>query len=230
MCTRSNVVEQLADFIVAVVLAHPVRVAIDGVDAAGKTMLANELTPLIEARGRPAIRASADGFHNPRVIRYQRGADSPEGYYLDSFDYQAIRDRLLIPLGPDGNRKYLRAVFDYRADAPTHEPTRESHQDAILLFDGIFLLRPELNDCWDFRIFVNVDFAVSVERAVARDAQRNPEYSTDELRAQYARRYVPGQSIYLQTVRPLELADVVIDNNDLAQPRFTAHELTVTHD
>ena len=79
LTTRLQILEQLAGLIVAIGRPHPVRVAIDGVDAAGKTMLADELTPLIEARGRPAIRASADGFHNPRVIRYRRGADSPEG-------------------------------------------------------------------------------------------------------------------------------------------------------
>ena len=31
--------------------------------------------------------------------------------------------------------------------------------------------------------------------------------------------YVPGQEIYLRTVRPERLASVVIDNNDLAHPR-----------
>ena len=221
--TRSQVIEQLTDLIVAVERSHPVRVAIDGVDAAGKTTLADELTPLIEALGRPVIRASVDGFHNPRAIRYRRGADSPTGYYLDSFDHDAIRDELLIPLGPGGNRKYCRAMFDHWADVPTHEPKRESPQDAILLFDGIFLLRSELNECWDFRIFVDVDFTVSVERAVERDARRNPALPTDKLQAQYACRYVPGQSIYLQTVRPRELANIVIDNNDLANPGFVAH-------
>jgi len=91
-----------------------VRVAIDGVDAAGKTMLADELAVPIVERGRTVIRAAVDGFHNPRPARYRRGADSPEGYYRDSFDYAAILRDLLIPLGPEGNRQYRRGdvIFD----------------------------------------------------------------------------------------------------------------------
>jgi hypothetical protein len=30
--------------------------------------------------------------------------------------------------------------------------------DAVLVFDGVFLLRPQLNNAWDLRIFLEVDF------------------------------------------------------------------------
>ena len=109
---RMNALNHLAALIAAIKLPHPVRVAIDGIDAAGKTTLADELVAPIEARGRPVIRASIDGFHRPRPARYERGANSPEGYYHDSFDYAALRAALLEPLGPRGNRAYRRAVFD----------------------------------------------------------------------------------------------------------------------
>jgi hypothetical protein len=38
------------------------------------------------------------------------------------------------------------------------------------VFDGVFLLRPELNLYWDFRIFVNVSIEAAKERAVKRDS------------------------------------------------------------
>ncbi len=216
--TRQPVLDQLADHIVALTLPHPTRIAIDGVDAAGKTTLANELVEPIEARGRQVLRASIDGFHRPRTERYQRGADSPAGYYLDSFDHAAIRAELIEPLGPQGNRVYRRAVFDFRADAPLDAPVSHAVADAILLFDGVFLLRPELNDGWDYRIFVHADFDVAVARAVPRDQAHGG--AADALAARYWQRYVPGQRIYLQTVRPQELADVVVENNDPANPRL----------
>src|SRR5438270_14025869 len=96
--------DQLAQQIVSLHPPHPLRVAIDGIDAAGKTTLADELVSPIEAQGRPVIRASLDGFHRPRAERYQQGADSPQGYYEDSFDYAALRDALLLPLGPGCSR------------------------------------------------------------------------------------------------------------------------------
>jgi uridine kinase len=60
------------------------RVAVDGVDGVGKTTFADKLSSAIERIGRPVIRASVDGFHNPRELRYRRGRASPEGFYLDS--------------------------------------------------------------------------------------------------------------------------------------------------
>jgi hypothetical protein len=30
--------------------------------------------------------------------------------------------------------------------------------DAVPVFDGVFLLRPQLNDAWDLRIFLEEDF------------------------------------------------------------------------
>ena len=218
---RQQILVQIADLICVVNCPHPVRVAIDGVDASGKTFLAGELVPLIEELGRPVIRASVDGFHNHRDVRYQRGADSPEGYYCDSFDYAAILKEVLIPLGPEGNRHYCQAVFDYRVDAPTHNPSRQAAKDAILLFDGVFLLRPELINHWDYSIFVDVDFDISVPRAVARDvAQSKGQLDVESTRKKYNQRYVPGQMIYLQDAHPKSLANIIVENNDFKHPKI----------
>jgi uridine kinase len=66
MDQRELVLRQLAECILALHHSHPVRVAIDGVDAAGKTTIANALSPIIACSGRHVIRASIDGFHRPR--------------------------------------------------------------------------------------------------------------------------------------------------------------------
>jgi len=218
---RNELLENLTTLVCTVDRSHTVRVAIDGVDASGKTTLANELAPLIEKCGRLVIRASIDGFHNPREIRYQRGTDSPEGYYFDSFNYEILRRDLLIPLGPGGNRKYRRAAFNFRENAATPEAWDEAPANGILLFDGVFLLRPGLIHHWDFSIFLDVDFKVSVLRAVARDvAQREGQLTPETVVAKYNQRYVPGQRIYLAEAKPLEHATVIIQNNDLANPKL----------
>lgn len=223
--TRSVLLERLADLIVSVELPHPVRVAIDGVDAAGKTTLADELVIPIQQRDRPAIRASVDSFHRPKSERYRRGVDSPEGYYHDSYDYDSLVDELLVQLGPGGSLRYRPATFDYKEDLFIYESLRNAEPNAVLLFDGIFLLRPELNDFWDFRIFLDVEFEVSVERDIRRSVDE--EGSTSEgLLERQQKRYMPGQRIYLKSVRPKEIANVVVDNNDLKNPRILAVRLS----
>ena len=59
---RQALLEQLVGNINAIHLDHPVRVAIDGIDAAGKTVLANELAVSLRFFGRQVMRASVDGF------------------------------------------------------------------------------------------------------------------------------------------------------------------------
>ena len=60
------------------------RVGIDGVDGAGKTTFGDELARVLAAAGRPTIRASVDGFHNPKSIRYRLGRSCPRGYFISS--------------------------------------------------------------------------------------------------------------------------------------------------
>jgi uridine kinase len=218
---RRFVIEQLAEIIAGIKMDHPVRVAVDGVDAAGKTMLADELAASLKALGKIVIRASVDGFHHPRAVRYKRGPESPEGYYLDSFCNDTILDELLHPLGPGGTLYYRTRVYDIRAEKPVLEQPQMAPSDAVLLFDGVFLLRSELIDHWDFKIFVDVDFSTSVQRALNRDApQGTGEFVVDILRMRYYRRYVSGQQIYIQEVCPKQKADVVLDNNHLDFPKM----------
>jgi uridine kinase len=213
---RQQIIEELVQRILQVEPIHPVRVAIDGVDAAGKTMLAEELVDPIQKRGRPVIRASIDGFHNPAQRRHHRGVTSPEGYYHDSFNYQALIASLLAPLGPSGSRQYRTKVFDYRSDAELQEPLRLAENDAVLIFDGVFLLRHELQPHWDLTIFVDTAFEVTLARAQQRDVSLFGNVA--EVTRRYEQRYIPGQKLYLAECRPKDRANVVIDNNDLSHP------------
>lgn len=216
---REELLDLLTERIVRLSSGRPLRVAVDGVDAAGKTMLADAFVPVLRARGRPVIRASIDGFHRPRVERYRRGPDSPEGYYHDSFDYQALREALLLPLGPLGSGRYRRAVFDYHADSSLATVEETAPPDAVLIMDGVFLLRPELDGCWDYRIWVDVPFAVTLERAKRRDVTLFG--SEEAVEARYQARYIPGQRLYFEMARPREQADAIVYNEDLANPLLT---------
>ena len=213
---RSRCLETLARLILRIDRPHPVRVGIDGPDAAGKTTLADELARVIERSGRPVIRASIDGFHRPRAARLARGPESPEGYFFDSFDYRALRAALLDPLGRGGSRSFRRRVFDFRTDEPVAAPTEVAPVNAVLVFDGVFLLRAELIDEWDFSVFVAAPFAETQRRAAARDGALFG--SEESVRHRYAARYLPGQRLYYGKARPMEKADAVLDNGDPDHP------------
>jgi uridine kinase len=212
--TRDALLDLLADRIAGVVRPHPVRVGIDGVDGVGKTSLANELVAPLEERRRRVIRGSIDGFHNPRTVRYRRGRSSPEGYYRDSFDHDALTANLLRPLGPGGSLDYRRAVFDYRVDAAVQLPVETAAPNAILLFDGVFLHRPELRPYWDFSIFLEAPFEVTIPRCASRDG------SSPDVNDAANRRYVEGQQLYMRECEPMAQATMVIGNRDLWFPEI----------
>jgi uridine kinase len=203
---------RLADVIADLAAGRPrLAVAFDGPDAAGKTTLADRVARRL---GQPVIRAGVDGFHLPRQVRYQRGSRSAEGYYRDSFDYPAITGQCLAPFR-DGAPVIRTAGFDFRSDA-----ARDARQDvpavAVLIFDGVFLLRPELAGRWDLAIYLRVAPETTLRRALARD--RGLFGSDEETRRRYLGRYLPGQALYRAEAGPEEHAHIVIGNDDPGQP------------
>jgi uridine kinase len=220
--SRKGFLRRLAQKLASLRPDCPLRVALDGIDAAGKSSMADELATALVEYGRPVVRASVDGFHNPSQVRYRRGEFSPQGYYYDSFNYPALVLNLLDPLRPGGSRRYRTAVFDYQTDTPIQQAVRVAAEETILLCDGIFLLRPELIHYWEVSIFLEVTFENALIRALARNQEE--QYTPEALVERYRQRYQPGQQLYLDLCRPGEKADIIVDNNDLDRPFVVKRE------
>jgi len=223
---QAELIKYLAEIILNTKRHHPIRVGIDGVDASGKTTLANLLADYLKSQNVDIIRASIDGFHNPKSIRYKKGRNSPEGYYKDSFNNQAIIDNLLAPLGENENLQYKKAIFDFKTDSEVVLPVETANKDSILIMDGVFLFRPELVNYWDLKIFVEADFKITVSRATKRDGYYLG--SEQEILDKYNQRYVPGQQLYFHEAHPQETADIIIENSDFENPVITK-EIKTAH-
>jgi uridine kinase len=183
-------------------------VGIDGVDASGKTTFADLVAGSLRDDGVPVIRASIDGFHNPASIRHHSAkADPGLSYYEDSFDYTAMREVLFFPFVE--GRPVRTAVFDYRTDVPVDVLPVDVPSGSVLVFDGVFLQRPELVSLWDMVVFLRIDPEEALRRAVVRDGTGRG----DEIERRYRERYMPGQERYMRSVAPETHADIVIDTN-----------------
>lgn len=193
-----------------------VLVAIDGPDAAGKTTLADSLAAMLTS---PTLRASIDRFHRPRAERLARGPLSPEGYFRDSFDDRRLVDELLAPFA-NGDSDVLTAAYDWRVESDVVAARVAVPDTCVLVFDGVFLLRPELLDLWDLSIYLHVPPDVTLQRALVRDA--GVMGGVDEVRQRYAERYLPGQAMYREECDPMSQADVVIDNSRPQAPEVVS--------
>jgi uridine kinase len=217
---RAEVLTELAGLVLAVERPHPVRVAIDGCSAAGKTTLADELAQVLRDRTeREVIRAGIDYFKRAVELRTAYPVDSPEGYYLETWDDEAIRDRLLTPLGPDGDRRYTAALMDPSAQTTLDTPVVVAADDAVLLADGAFLQRPELDDYWDLRIYVDITFDEVLRRGIARDQRWMTSPEAAEHR--YRTKYIPGEQLYVDQIQPQTRAQLVLNNQDPTNPTLT---------
>ena len=142
---------------------------------------------------------------------------SGEGYYRNAYDFRSARDLLLRPAGPSGSGVVVLCG---------HDPlTGEDHQDkrisapagAILIVDSVFAFRPEYNDCWEYRIWLEVDRLIALWRGISRDFAAE---GFEEAVRVHRNRYGVGEMIYLAEVHPQSLADVIIDNSNFACPNI----------
>jgi uridine kinase len=78
-------------------------------------------------------------------------------------------------------------------------------------------MRPELVGHFDLKILLLVSEKTVLSRAVNRDSFLG---SKEEILKKYALRYTPGEKLYFEDAKPLEKADIVIDNNDFENPEI----------
>jgi hypothetical protein len=97
-------------------------VAVDGVDASGKTTFAEWLAEALRLRGRSAQVIHVDDFMHVRSVRHRRGRNSPEGYFHDSYDYESLTRYVLEPLTASGDGWFRAGTVDRLRDVVIRSP------------------------------------------------------------------------------------------------------------
>jgi uridine kinase len=212
---RSAVLEEVTARILASG-AGRLRVGIDGLTGAGKTSLGHELAERICRSGRPVLRGSLDDFKKPWRDRHLYDRESGEGYYRNAFDYDVVTKLLLEPAGAGGSGDCVLCSIDPLTQVDHSAIITPAASDAVLIVDGVFAFRPEINQHWEFRIWLDVDPQVALRRGVGRDE----DWAGLEAEALHRDRYHVSEQLYLAEVDPVSLVDVVIDNSHFDRPRI----------
>ncbi len=218
---RSRVIDAVADL----VCGHPgprTAVGIDGRSGSGKSTFADELAAQLRRRGRRIVRSTTDSFHRPRAERMRRGPTSAEGYHLDSHQVDVIVDELLTPFAA-GAPQVRTSAFDEPSDTPI-DHTTEVEPEAVLIFDGLFVHRPELVSHWDLSVLLVADARLDSEwlafllHDLPDDDTARADAIDDRLSRARWPRYRDGWRRYVDGADPSSAATIVIDNDDVAHP------------
>lgn len=218
---RAAVIGTVAGWIAELGLGR-LRVAVDGLTGAGKTSFGHELAAALRSLGRPTMRASMDDFKHPWRHAREHGYDrvTGEGYYRNPHDFRSARDLLLLPAGPSGSGVVVLCRYDPLTGEDHRDKQISTPAGAILIVDSVFAFRAEYNDCWEYRIWLEVDPQIALSRAISRDCVAEGFQEAARL---HRDRYRVSEMIYLAEVRPQTLADVIIDNSNFACPRILRH-------
>jgi uridine kinase len=177
------------------------RVAIDGRTAAGKTSFGHELAAALRGMGRPTLRASLDDFKHPWQHAREHGYDriTGEGYYRNAYDFDSARNLLLAPAGPGGTGQVVLCAHDPLTGEDHRGTTVTAPSGAVLIVDSAFAFRPEYNNCWEYRIWLEVDAELALRRGIARDSAM--EGTTEATRCTATATTPPRRSTWPRSTR-----------------------------
>jgi hypothetical protein len=138
-------VERLVDRVLDGLAAAPGpdarwRVLLDGAPPTHPERVADALVEPLRARGHAAVRVSAGDFLRPAGVRFEHGREDPDALLDDALDTGALIREVLDPLGPDGDGRYLPALWDAARERSARAGRVAAPAGAVLLLDGGFLL------------------------------------------------------------------------------------------
>lgn len=175
------------------------RVLLDGAPPTHPDALGDTLVEPLRARGHAAVRVSAGDFLRPAGVRFEHGREDPDALLDDALDTGALIREVLDPLGPDGDGRYLPALWDAARERSARADRVDTAPGTVLLLDGGFLLGRWL------------PADLTVHLAVRPDtlARRTPPEQAWRL---------PAEQRYRAETDPEQAADVVVRVDDPRHP------------
>ena len=100
------------------------------------------------------FRASLDDFKRPWSERHLYERTSGAGYYRNAFDCEAARSLLLNPSDPEADGVVALCSIDPLTQIDHSAVKSAMPANGVLIVDGVFALRPEINSYRDLRIWL----------------------------------------------------------------------------
>lgn len=200
-------IKRLSEYIIAKADAGKILiVGIDGLGGAGKSTLSGELETMLRKAGLQAIVLHIDDFIHPKIVRYRNDIPAWECYYNLQWRYDYFLHDILSPMQKNHVFHDIIEIYNKEKDSYIVQ-TLDAEPGTIILVEGIFLQRKELQGYFDTMIYLEVPEEIRLQRVLHRDSYIG---DTSQITEKYETRYFPAERHYVKTCAPAQHADLVI--------------------
>jgi len=167
---------------------------IDGCGGAGKSTLAQAFKE-VDANNVTVIHM--DDFYKPSMLREPEKKEEIGG----NWDCERVRKQILLPLSKNQNTKYQR--YDWNRDeiAEWHDVSA----GGLVVIEGCYSLINNLNEFYDFKIWVDSPRDLRLSRGIERDGEGN-RHLWEDL-------WMPAEEQYIREQQPLKTVDLIVDGS-----------------
>lgn len=179
---------------------RPFVVALDGLSGAGKTTVADRLKQDLEN----STVIHIDDHIVEKAKRYNTGNEEWFEYYQLQWNTADLKERLYDQL-LSGEQRLILPYYNQQEDTVSYQEL-EVPADSAVIIEGIFLLREEWRQYYDFILFFDCPREIRYGRVLQRDAYIG---NMEARLKKYQNRYWPAEDVYMNRQKPLELAHCI---------------------
>jgi uridine kinase len=177
-------------------------VSLDGRSGAGKSTLASEIVSTLDGTVIPS-----DDFFACELSDAEWDRLSPEMRADRAIDWRRLRRDAIEPLRRGSHARWF--AFDFAAGTgpdgtyPMQTVATERSPNRLVILDGAYSSRPELDDLIDLSVLVKLEPAVRLQRLADRDDKA--------FREAWHARWDKAETYYFEIVRPPASFDLVFE-------------------
>lgn len=169
-----------------------ILIGIDGCGGAGKSTLAQAFK---EVNPEKVTVIHMDDFYKPSILR----ASVKESDIGGNWDYNRVKNQVLIPLNQSQITEYQRYDWDEDALSEWHDIPI----GGLVVIEGCYSLIQELESYYDFKIWIESPRDLRLSRGIERDGE--------EKRHLWEELWMPAEEFYIKSQKPMDEVDLIID-------------------
>ena len=161
-------------------------IGINGIDCAGKTTLAKDLSGQLKQSGINNEIFHIDDFNNEKVEKETYRAFASDNWNENDFD------------------RYYESIIDFQKAREAVEAASASNE--IVIVEGIFIFQPHLNNIFNYRIYLEVDVSVALTRFEERRRLKGDDRPVEIFEDIWVR----AHNKYVSEINPQKICDLLI--------------------